>query len=448
MKKYKINNYFIEHIKAKLSPTEEERMLASKIYDDIKKVLGNKCILTGSFARFTATTPMKDIDILYILDLKDIYSYNENILVAVKEEIMDAIKEKQLPQADVNIQTHSITLEFKEIPFSVDIVPAIPNGFNNFGKKIFLVPEILMTGYTYRLKKYTELQQNNKHMRWILSDPLGYIEETKIMNGINNNFRKVVKFVKKWKNNCKNNILKDAPKSFHIERIVYNIFKRNNNISCIEAIFKFFVELKLYINNPQIIDRADSNKYIDDYLMKWTDEQKQLVKDMCDNALLTLECIGKNSDNIKMNLLLQNLLNPTKKEKIRDSNTEQFMFDYNIPVFIDDTIKTKISGKAYLKDKMYVTNLLTKSQPSIEIGKKIYFSVSVEGNGQITVTEYWKVKNDIHTANHNQIRGEITKYQTKNYPEETSFKGNHYVECYIVMNGECVSYDRLPVNIV
>ena len=448
MKKYKINNYFIEYIKANLSPTEKERMLASRIYDDIKKVLGNKCILTGSFARFTATTPMKDIDILYILDLKDIYSYNENILISLKKEIVEAIKAKQIPMANVNIQTHSITLEFKNVPFSVDIVPAIPYGINNFGKKVFLVPEILMTGYSYRLKKYNEMRNDSKQMNWILTDPLGYIEETKKMNDTNNNFRKVVKFVKKWKNNCKNNIFKDAPKSFHIERIVFNIFQENNNISCIEAIFKFFLELKSYINNPQIIDRADSNKYIDAYLMKWTDEQKQLVKDMCDNALAILEDIGKNNDNTKVNTLLQSLLNPTKKIKIRDSNTEQFMFDYNIPLFIDDTIKTEISGKAYLKDKMYVTNLLTKSHPSIEIGKKIYFSVSVEGNSQITVTEYWKVKNDIHTANYNQIRGEITKYQTKNYPEETSFKGNHYVECYIVMNGECISYDRLPVNIV
>lgn len=32
--------------------------------------------------------------------------------------------------------------------------------------------------------------------------------------------------------------------------------------------------------------------------------------------------------------------------------------------------------------------------------------------------------------------------------KETSFKGDHYVECNIVVNNECISYDRLPVKII
>ncbi|WP_191992129.1 nucleotide-binding domain-containing protein [Peribacillus tepidiphilus] len=37
-------------------------------------------------------------------------------------------------------------------------------------------------------------------------------------------------------------------------------------------------------------------------------------------------------------------------------------------------------------------------------------------------------------------------YKFSNY-EETSFKGNHYVECYIVKNGECVAKQRINVEI-
>jgi hypothetical protein len=447
MDKQSINNLLVEHIKNNLSPNEKERALASKIYISIKDVLGEGCMLTGSYARLTSTTPINDIDILYRLDLNEITHYNPNVhLNQLKQTIEKAINDKKILQATVALQTHSITLDFQDIHFSVDIVPAIPKGSNDFGLVTFLVPEILITGYRHRTKKYASLRENNQQMSWILSDPLGYIEETKRINGINSNFRKVVKLAKKWKQNCKDNIWKEfAPKSFHIERILFDIFQQDNQITCIEGIFNFFLKLKLKIDTPQIPDRADANKHIDEYLNEWNDANKKSVKTMCDIALCTLEEIGKNNSRLTFQLLLQNLINPKKDNNPRESNTEQFMFDYKIPIFVDDTIVTKVIGKVFLVKNFFPT-YLTKTSCSVTIGEKINFSAGVENLS--FYTQYWKVKNDITTADYNQVRGEITKNHTRNNPESTSFKGNHYVECYIVVNNECVSYDKLPVRIV
>ncbi|MBU5257220.1 nucleotide-binding domain-containing protein [Tissierella praeacuta] len=64
---------------------------------------------------------------------------------------------------------------------------------------------------------------------------------------------------------------------------------------------------------------------------------------------------------------------------------------------------------------------------------------------------YWKVKNNGKKAiENNCIRGEIFKNKEEPFDrliEESSFEGDHYVECYIVKNGVCVAKDRIEVPI-
>lgn len=61
---------------------------------------------------------------------------------------------------------------------------------------------------------------------------------------------------------------------------------------------------------------------------------------------------------------------------------------------------------------------------------------------------YWKVKNRGEKAKNNDcIRGEIIHTNRLEHTENTSFKGNHYVECYIVKKGVCVAKNRINVDI-
>lgn len=61
---------------------------------------------------------------------------------------------------------------------------------------------------------------------------------------------------------------------------------------------------------------------------------------------------------------------------------------------------------------------------------------------------FWKVKNRGDIAKQNDmIRGQIIETDKLTHYEKTSFKGNHYVECYIVKNGECVVKGRIDVDI-
>ena len=61
---------------------------------------------------------------------------------------------------------------------------------------------------------------------------------------------------------------------------------------------------------------------------------------------------------------------------------------------------------------------------------------------------WWKVRNIGEEAEkRNQIRGQIEKKHHKHKHETSQFYGPHYVECYIIKNGECVAIDHIDVPI-
>lgn len=61
---------------------------------------------------------------------------------------------------------------------------------------------------------------------------------------------------------------------------------------------------------------------------------------------------------------------------------------------------------------------------------------------------YWKVKNRGDEAKRrNLVRGQIIKTNSETHTEATQFKGEHFVECYIVQNGVCVAKAKIDVPI-
>ncbi|WKA60325.1 hypothetical protein QWY16_09540 [Planococcus shenhongbingii] len=61
---------------------------------------------------------------------------------------------------------------------------------------------------------------------------------------------------------------------------------------------------------------------------------------------------------------------------------------------------------------------------------------------------YWKVRNQGQEAmKRNQLRGKIVEGKTEHI-ERTSFKGGHYVECYVIQMGTCVARSsiKVPIN--
>jgi hypothetical protein len=78
----------------------------------------------------------------------------------------------------------------------------------------------------------------------------------------------------------------------------------------------------------------------------------------------------------------------------------------------------------------------------ISVDRKIKFRIN--GNSPNVDLFKWKVKNDNSSK---EPRGEITDYQTRNDPENTKYSGNHFVECYAILNNTCVAKARQNVKL-
>lgn len=129
------------------------------------------------------------------------------------------------------------------------------------------------------------------------------------------------------------------------------------------------------------------------------------------------------------------------------STSEQFIEDM-FPIDIKYNLKINCEVKQNGFREALLRTLLLQDKPLL-INKQLTFFI--ENNEfkdkQLPFTVYWKVRNRGDEAiKRKQLRGEIVR-GTEQKVERTSFKGGHYVECYIIHNGVCVAKDFLDVPI-
>lgn len=433
MKKDEISTKFREYAR-NLSPQPDERELISKIYKSVDDLLANKCLQIGSYPRFTAVTPVHDLDILYILGQWSENNHSPSIaLQQLFNLLTNNYKNPTKYTTKISMQTHSVTISYmsgKDEIISVDIVPAYIYSKNSFDEDMYKVPEVLTRKHgEQRRMFYQELSLIHKDMDWIASDPRGYIKVASDLDKqTNGEFRKSVKIVKCWiyllaavDDNLK-------LKSFHIEQVITLYFLNTPNYQIFDVIFRFFKELPGLLENPnQIKDRANDDKYIDDYLKDFTLDQKQKIREARDNFLIKLEDFSED-DSIE-ELVAINFYQ-------RASLSEKYLFDEGIPVLITDTIC--INGWIQ-KDNRDFRRL--NAMGFIDNGYKIRFEAFMSPPCDL---RKWKVKNDNKSP---QPRGEITDNHTKNAIEETRYTGKHYVDCYAIKNNVCIAKARQNVVI-
>lgn len=315
------NDAFNNYVRDNISPKETEKNIITKRYNDLSGMLKGNNFQSGSYARFTAITPVNDLDVIW--ELPDDVLVNtmlkekilkktidpahldiSDVLSELAKKLREEYKKRNIPVLKIEAQTHSVGIYFgpTEDDFSMDIVPAVPDGVNDFGEQTYLVPEIIKFHKNVRLKMYSEKSPIN----WIKSDPRGYIKEATILNDANDNYRHSVKFCKKWKWHLTGRYPNLKFKSFHIEMIIKDLVKQNKNSDSIQIVQLFFTSLSNYIDHPQIPDRTNNGRYVDDYLNELTQNDKNLIINDGTKALLIMNNINDDSDVDKE---LYNLLN-------------------------------------------------------------------------------------------------------------------------------------------
>jgi hypothetical protein len=361
-----------------------------------------------------------------IQDLQQFDKVNHNpaeALAALEKQVKSSFNNPTKFQTEISLQTHSITIVFlsgKEEKFSVDIVPAYSSDTNEFGDDMYMVPELVRKKHKDRKSLYENLSTEQKQMEWIKSDPRGHITLATRVNGVNDDFRKAVKFVKAWKNACKDYDENFKLKSFHLEQVMTGYFREGDDLEIYDAIFRFFCSLPEIISGSAVPDRADPSKNIDNYIDELTSVEKSLIMELRDGFLVALESFDGGD--------VSTLLSANQFERIK---SEEYLFDSGIPTLVDPDLSINIQGKVLERNGSFSAYILDKVG-LIVVDREIEFT----SNGMTADLIKWKVRNDADSA---QPRGEITNHRTKNHPEHTKYRGSHFVECYAICDGVCVA---------
>ncbi len=436
MLKNKIELLLRAYVKENLSPKQEDISFVSKVYSSITDVLGqDNCRQIGSFPRYTAVRPLHDLDILFKISANDFDIQNpESFLRNLLRQLQDNYKNPTSYQIKISIQTHSIAILFmngEDELFAVDIVPAKIEGKNEFNDDTFLVPEIVK--YRTHKKKqefYNKLQSSNQQMKWIKTDPLGYITIASEINKVNDDFRKSVKFIKGWKNACKDKNENFKLKSFHLEQLITNQLLKKQNQTIFDTVFQLLTELKENIKTPCIPDRADHLKFIDQYVAELKDKEIELIHQGIDSILKSLE-----EFNGDVSLLINS-------HYYSRGAKEEFLFDRKIPVLIDDSIFFTIDGLIKNSPMGEYKTTLSKNLWRIEKENSIKFYVTT--NSSNSNNYLWKIKNDSACI---QPRGDISQNYGTEQIEPTAYFGNHYAEAYLISNNTCIAKSKADVII-
>lgn len=415
------------------SPTTKKYVssIQTNLRDFLKshKVYKEKVIetfLSGSYAKHTCIRPTKydgktDVDIVVVTNYTE-----SNNSKDVLDELYKVCKEKY---NNVKKQSRSIGIEMEGT--EIDVVPMIED-------KIFSMYKI----------------GNKKDGKWKKTNPKGHIEWcTRINQENHNKFVRIVKIFKWWrKNNCPNNI--KYPKGITLEKIIAdNLYDCNNTyddivfntMKNIVSTFRHYIEngTKPFIADPGISTDNLSDCYeFEDFKCfynKLENHINMLEKYNCSNESWR-KILGTEfpKEQISSNSLL---------ETLRDKYNSFFSVPYKEkPSWNEESNVSLVDVKVKCYDKY--DNLINYDPDGNNVlNKNINIDFSIVGAAAFSTNSkiYWQVVNTGEEAREqNCLRGQFEQSNIYNYGrhECTAYTGTHWVQAFVVNNGECIAKSK------
>ncbi len=193
--------------KSRLELNEREKQNASKRHTEVRAHIRasfniDRDFLTGSYARYTKTKPLKDIDIFFVLSDSERKKYHDQAPSVVLEDFCKVLVDKYGKDA-VRKQGRSVCVDFGVVVdtedntdyrvVSVDVVPACA------------------VGNDYEIP-------NSDTGKWMKTNPEIHAQEARDAHqAFSNEWKGLVRMVKYWNNNSKHGKDKPVKPSFQIE---------------------------------------------------------------------------------------------------------------------------------------------------------------------------------------------------------------------------------------
>ncbi|MDD5693239.1 MAG: nucleotidyltransferase [Patescibacteria group bacterium] len=407
-----------ENIKLTSAQLEDARTkydgVCKRVHDNLYPEIeysGKTKFLIGSFGKDTSIRPPRDVDVIFIMPQDKFESYNDNTSSAqsqLLQDIRDILKGSYPTTESIKAWGKVVVIEFSEGCHNVELLPAWENEDGTF-----------------------KIADTSSGGRWEDVDYRSEISSLSTSNNVTGGKTKaLVRMIKKWAGGCVSLDLK----SFEIEATVIdfltaNDFNQDYSV-LVNGLFQYLL-LTVSQNDKGPVQTAldRSQKAIEyeggDRVGEAVEEWKKIFGD--DFPKVEVETVSKSS--------------------AEDYSANEEYIENKFPVALDSRYKVDIEclveQNGFRPTFLHLISYLLKD-------KKLTFSINqrtsiLGSNYQV----FWKVRNyGAEAKSKDDLRGDIIPDQGHlNRVEHSRYKGRHYVECYLVVQGKCVAIGHLNVPI-
>ena len=385
----------------------------------------------GSLGRQTAIKGVSDMDMLFVLPdevYKQYNNYQGNGQSALLQTVKAEIKKRYTHESTiVRGDGQVVVVSFSN--YEVEVCPA------------FLESD---GSYTY--------PDSNNGGKWRGTDPMPEIDASESMiENTNQHFKYVCQLVRAWRNHVGFKM-----GGLLVDTLVNNFFEKYPSYQTVD--FEDYLPLlKDLFGYLKGLDKDQKYWYALGSNQKVYNKGGSFVT-KAEKAYNKLKDLAEDSENLYQ--ALQELFGKKfpapapvqKSEKVvfamsSYTDKEQFIVDlFSLDIRYSLNIDCEVKQNGFRETLL--RTLLRQGKPLL-VNKQLTFFIDrneVADRG-LPYEVYWKVRNRGDEAiRKNQLRGEILK-GGKEKIERTSFRGAHYVECYIIHNGVCVARDSIDVPI-
>lgn len=378
-------------------------------------------VIVGSVGRNTAIKGVSDWDCIFSLP-SEVYKrfddYDSNGQSALLQEVKKVVK-SLYSTTDIKGDGQVVVISFGD--GVIELVPGFEQSDGNY--------------------KYPD---SNNGGSWKITKPIPEQEETTNMSDkTNSHYKYLSQLLRKWKNNIgfkfKGLLIDTMVKKFidadeQREQISFSDYSVLL-VDLFEFLSKEDAEKAYWfaLGSNQQISNDDNGKFI-----KKAKKAYNKLKDIGDEAELEEEY---------RNLFGSDFAKESESSQNKAPNEEfvekKFTIDIRYNMKLDCTITQNGFRPKRLRD------FLAKHW-KLKINKTLEFEVvnnDIPSDLLANVKWYWKVRNvGIEAKKRNKERGQIF-LDRKIRREETDFDGNHYVECYAVVDNIVIARDRISVPI-
>lgn len=418
-----IANLAVDNAATISSRYEEITCALNKKFRDTESKIANS-LQVGSYGRWTAIKGISDLDMLYVMPKSEWEHYKEGGQSRLLSDAAAAIR-KRYPQTTVRVDRLVVATIYSK--FRVEAQPVFEQDDGSF--------------------KYPDTYNDGS---WKITKPR---EEIRAMSDFvsekNKNLRRLCKMARAWKN--KHGV---GMGGLLIDTLAHNFLNSTDEYDDKSYLYYDFMSRDFFSYLKDLPTQDYFAALGSGQRVKVKKSFQRKAKKAYELCLKAIEAEGQDNQNDKWRKVYGRLF-PAAEKLLKNESasrrnvrmTEEFAED----IFSGVDIRNNITIDCNVEQSGFRTASLREiinERKLLKPRKKLTFSV-VSTDISVPYGLFWKVLNRGQEAiDRDCIRGQIVADEGhKRRIETTTFKGDHVVECYAVVDEVVVATDRIHVPI-